>query len=82
MGNGFEDDVLIGSLVELATVFQAKEHVQDAVAMWATAVVGGACSDLGSLFYKPTVLTNMTNGMATFKQEAGIAVVLLFRFKG
>ena len=81
IGNGFEDDVLIGPMIEPSAVDKAEEHVLDAVGKGATIVTGGARSDLGPLFYQPTVLANATRDMAIFREETFGPVAPLFRFK-
>lgn len=81
MGNGFDDGVVIGPLVEAAAVDKVEEHVQDAVAKGAKVAAGGSRSNLGDLFYQPTVLTDATRDMAIFREETFGPVAPLFRFK-
>jgi succinate-semialdehyde dehydrogenase/glutarate-semialdehyde dehydrogenase len=81
MGNGFDDGVVIGPLVEAAAVDKVEEHVQDAVAKGAKVATGGSRSDMGALFYEPTVLTEATRDMAIFREETFGPVAPLFRFK-
>ncbi len=81
MGNGFDEGVLIGPMIEPAAVDKAEEHVQDAVAKGAAVAVGGGRSDIGTLFYTPTVLTDATSDMAIFREETFGPVAPLFRFK-
>ena len=81
MGNGFDDGVVIGPLVEAAAVDKVEEHVQDAVAKGAKVAAGGSRSDIGALFYEPTVLTEATRDMAIFREETFGPVAPLFRFK-
>jgi succinate-semialdehyde dehydrogenase / glutarate-semialdehyde dehydrogenase len=82
IGNGFDDGVIIGPLIEASAVDKVEEHVQNAVSMGATAITGGRRrGDHGALFYEPTVLTNATRDMAIFKEETFGPVAPLFRFK-
>ena len=81
MGNGFDEGVVIGPLVEAAAVDKVEEHVQDAVTKGAKVVAGGSRSDMGALFYEPTVLTEATRDMAIFREETFGPVAPLFRFK-
>ena len=81
MGNGFDDGVIIGPMIEPAAVDKAEEHVMDAVAHGATVVAGGVRSDLGPLFYTPTVLADATPDMAIFREETFGPVAPLFRFR-
>ncbi|WP_323795123.1 NAD-dependent succinate-semialdehyde dehydrogenase [Nisaea sp.] len=81
MGNGFDDGVTVGPLIEAAAVDKVEEHVQDAVAKGAKVAVGGTRSNIGALFYEPTVLTGATRDMAIFREETFGPVAPLFRFK-
>ncbi|MEO9903974.1 NAD-dependent succinate-semialdehyde dehydrogenase [Nisaea sp.] len=81
MGNGFDDGVVVGPLVEAAAVDKVEEHVQDAVAKGAKVAAGGSRSDIGALFYEPTVLTEANRDMAIFREETFGPVAPLFRFK-
>jgi len=81
MGNGFGDGVTVGPLIEAAAVDKVEEHVQDAVAKGAKVAAGGTRSNIGALFYEPTVLTEATRDMAIFREETFGPVAPLFRFK-
>ena len=81
MGNGFDDGVTVGPLIEAAAVDKVEEHVQDAVAKGAKVAAGGNRSNIGALFYEPTVLTGATRDMAIFREETFGPVAPLFRFK-
>jgi succinate-semialdehyde dehydrogenase/glutarate-semialdehyde dehydrogenase len=81
MGNGFDEGVMVGPMIEAAAVDKAEEHVKDAVAKGATIAVGGSRSNMGELFYEPTVLTNATRDMQIFREETFGPVAPLFRFK-
>ena len=81
IGNGFDEGVEVGPLVESAAVDKVEEHVQDAVAKGAKIATGGNRSNAGALFYEPTVLTGATRDMAIFREETFGPVAPLFRFK-
>ena len=81
MGNGFEDGVVIGPMIETAAVEKTEEHIRDAVALGASVASGGTRSPLGELFYTPTVLTDATRDMAIFREETFGPVAPLFRFR-
>ena len=81
MGNGFDEGVVVGPLIEPAAVSKVEEHVADAVAKGASVVAGGQRSNMGELFYEPTVLANTTRDMAIFREETFGPVAPLFRFK-
>jgi succinate-semialdehyde dehydrogenase/glutarate-semialdehyde dehydrogenase len=78
VGNGLEDGIEIGPLIEDAAFAKVSEHVADARRLGAKTIVGGKPSVLGRTFYEPTVLTGVTPDMLmsneeTFGPVAGIA---------
>ncbi len=81
IGNGFDQGIVIGPMVEASAVDKVEEHVQDAVAKGAAVATGGTRHAAGELFFTPTVLTNATRDMAIFKEETFGPVAPLFRFK-
>ena len=77
VGNGLESGIDIGPLIEENGLAKVVEHVADARARGATAVLGGKPSALGGSFYEPTVLTGVSAAMLmsteeTFGPVAGI----------
>ncbi len=79
VGDGFEDGVTTGPLINEAAVAKVKEHIADATAKGARIVVGGKA--LGGNFYAPTVLADVTPAMAVAREETFGPVAPLFRFK-
>jgi succinate-semialdehyde dehydrogenase/glutarate-semialdehyde dehydrogenase len=80
VGDGFGEDVSIGPLIDSAGVKKADEHVQDAVAKGAEVTAGGRPSDVGELFYQPTVLTGVTQDMLIAREETFGPITPLIRF--
>jgi succinate-semialdehyde dehydrogenase/glutarate-semialdehyde dehydrogenase len=83
-GNGLEDGVTIGPLIDEGALAKMDEHVSDAVAKGATLVCGGQrlageAYDAGT-FFAPTVLTDVTPEMVIYREETfgPIAPVILF----
>ena len=75
VGNGLEDGVQVGPLIDDAAVEKVERHVADATAGGAELVRGG--NRLEGTFFEPTVLTGVTSAMAmsceeTFGPVAGI----------
>jgi succinate-semialdehyde dehydrogenase/glutarate-semialdehyde dehydrogenase len=81
VGPGVEAGVHIGPLIDANAVAKVEEHIQDALAKGAKAVVGGKRHALGGLFFEPTLLTNVTTSMKVTKEETFGPVAPLFRFK-
>ena len=81
MGNGAEDGVTIGPLINEGAANDVLEFIDDAVAMGADVVAGGQRSDLGSCFIEPTILTGVRDDMRVFREEIFGPVAPLFKFK-
>jgi succinate-semialdehyde dehydrogenase/glutarate-semialdehyde dehydrogenase len=81
VGNGFEEGVTQGPLIDDAAVEKVEEHVSDALSQGAQAIVGGQRHALGGTFYEPTVLTGVTPAMKVATEETFGPVAPLFRFQ-
>jgi succinate-semialdehyde dehydrogenase/glutarate-semialdehyde dehydrogenase len=79
VGNGFEDGVLQGPLIEPSAVEKVERHVKDAVDKGAKVVVGG--SRMKGQFFEPTVLSGATGDMLCAKEETFGPLAPVFRFK-
>jgi len=80
VGNGMEDGVTIGPLIDDAALDKVDSHVRNAQAKGATTVLGGTPHDLGGSFYRPTVLTGVTTDMDMCNEETFGPVAGLMRF--
>lgn len=82
VGDGLEAGVTIGPLINQAAVNKVEELVNSAVVQGAKVVTGGdKASQVGAQFYKPTVLTQVTEDMDIFHNEIFGPVAPLFRFE-
>ncbi|MBK1840473.1 NAD-dependent succinate-semialdehyde dehydrogenase [Azospirillum sp. YIM B02556] len=79
VGNGFEDGVAIGPLINRTAVEKVADHVADALDRGARCLTGGLPSGDG-LFVRPTVLAGATAGMRVAVEETFGPVAPLFRF--
>lgn len=71
----------VGSLISRKQLDTAISHVDDALAKGATVLVGGRPRpDVGPFFFEPTVLANVTEGMACFSNETFGPVVSIYPF--
>jgi len=77
--DGFEPGAVIGALIDMKAV--KKAHIADAVKKGAKLAVGGGRSALGSTFFEPMVLIDVTTDMVTTKEETLEPAVPLYRFK-
>jgi succinate-semialdehyde dehydrogenase/glutarate-semialdehyde dehydrogenase len=80
-GNGFDEGVILGPLIDQAALEKVEEHVADAVGKGARVVRGGKPSALGGTFYEPTVLADVTADMAVAREETFGPVAPLVRVK-
>jgi len=81
LGNGIEEGVNIGPLINETAANDVLKFVDDAVAKGASVETGGGRSDLGRCFVEPTVLTNVNDDMRVFREEIFGPVAPLFRFE-
>ncbi|MFN4360667.1 MAG: NAD-dependent succinate-semialdehyde dehydrogenase [Hylemonella sp.] len=79
VGNGFEDGVSQGPLIEDAAVEKVQRHVADAVAKGGKVVVGG--KKLQGQFFEPTVLSEAKQNMLCATEETFGPFAPVFRFK-
>lgn len=80
VGNGLDEKSNIGPLINEAAIQKIESHIKDAVDKGADVAFGGHVHALGSLFFEPTVLANVTSHMLVAKQETFGPVAPLFRF--
>lgn len=82
VGNGLEDGVDIGPLVDKDGYEKVERHVKDAVDKGATVLVGGdGQSDNDAYFYNPTVLVDATEDMLVMNEETFGPVAPIMSFK-
>jgi succinate-semialdehyde dehydrogenase/glutarate-semialdehyde dehydrogenase len=81
VGNGFEDGVENGPLINAAAVVKVEAHLSDALAKGAKVIRGGHRHALGGTFFEPTVLIDATPKMTIAKEETFGPIAPLFRFK-
>jgi succinate-semialdehyde dehydrogenase/glutarate-semialdehyde dehydrogenase len=81
VGEGLDEKVTVGPLINDAATEKVLGHVEDARAHGAVATVGGGAHARGGHFVAPTVLTGMTPAMRVGSEETFGPVAPLFRFK-
>ena len=82
VGNGFEDGVNQGPLIEEAALVKVQRHVDDAVAKGARVLVGGKRLNIGSgQFFEPTVVADATADMLCAREETFGPFAPVFKFK-
>lgn len=81
VGNGMEDGVAQGPLIDDAAVAKVEQHISDAVSHGARVLTGGQRHALGQTFFQPTVLANVNQKMLITREETFGPVAPLVRFK-
>ena len=78
VGNGFDDGVNQGPLIEPSAVEKVERHVQDAVSKGARVLTGG--KRLSGQFFEPTVVADATANMICATEETFGPFAPLFKF--
>jgi succinate-semialdehyde dehydrogenase/glutarate-semialdehyde dehydrogenase len=78
VGNGFEEGVNQGPLIEEAALQKVERHVQDALAKGARLTVGG--KRMSGQFFEPTVMADATADMLCAKEETFGPFAPVFKF--
>ena len=83
VGNGFEDGVNQGPLIEEAAITKVQRHLDDAVSKGGRVVTGGhQLKTLGSgQFFEPTVIADASADMICATQETFGPLAPVFKFK-
>jgi len=80
VGNGADDGVTQGPLINAAAVQKVQAHVADAVERGAHVLAGGRRHALGGRFFEPTVLADVDGSMRVAREETFGPVAALLRF--
>ncbi len=80
VGNGLEEGVVSGPLIDKSSLEKVIDHVEDAVNTGAKIAIGGDIHSIGGNFYQPTVLSNVSRkAKITFEETFG-PVAPLYKF--
>ncbi|GGY90237.1 NADP-dependent succinate-semialdehyde dehydrogenase [Pseudoduganella plicata] len=81
VGNGVEQGVTQGPLIDEKAVQKVEQHVADALAKGGRVLTGGKRHALGHSFFQPTVIADASNDMIVAGEETFGPLAPLFRFK-
>ena len=81
VGNGMDEGVAFGPLIEPQALDKVQEHVDDALSKGAEVILGGKPHALGGLFFEPTIMTNVDRSMAVTQEETFGPLAPLYRFE-
>ncbi|MCA1060618.1 NAD-dependent succinate-semialdehyde dehydrogenase [Rossellomorea aquimaris] len=79
VGNGLDEGVDIGPLIDEGAIEKVRKHVEDAVNKGATVAYGG--NGIEGLYFEPTVLTNVNDDMLCMRDETFGPVAPVTTFK-
>ena len=81
VGDGFEDDTVIGPMISENAAAKFRTHLQDALEKGATVETGAEPHPRGGKWVRPTVLSGMTPDMIISKEEVFAPLAPVFRFE-
>jgi succinate-semialdehyde dehydrogenase/glutarate-semialdehyde dehydrogenase len=81
VGNGLNQGVQQGPLIDDKAVAKVEEHIADAVGKGAKVVAGGKRHALGRTFFEPTVLTGVAKDALVAKDETFGPLSPVFKFE-
>ncbi|MBK9027604.1 MAG: NADP-dependent succinate-semialdehyde dehydrogenase [Propionivibrio sp.] len=81
VGNGVDDGVTQGPLIDDAAIAKVEELVADARDKGARVVCGGRPHSLGGTYYEPTILAGVTPDMRIAREEVFGPVAPVFTFR-
>ena len=81
VGNGFEEGVTQGPLIDQHAIDKMEAHVKDALTHGAKLLTGGKRHALGVNFYEPTILLNLTKQMRLYNEETFGPIAAIAKFK-
>ena len=80
VGDGFEQGVELGPLINGDASEKVKEHVEDALSKGAEILLGSAEEKMEGNFLAPTIITGVTQDMKVSKEETFGPLAPLFKF--
>jgi succinate-semialdehyde dehydrogenase/glutarate-semialdehyde dehydrogenase len=80
VGDGLTEGVTTGPLINKDALDKVLEHLGDVTAKGGSVLTGGEAHDLGGNFFKPTVVTGVTQEMKVAKEETFGPLAPLFKF--
>ena len=80
VGDGFDKGVNTGPLISASAVERVQGLIDDAVSKGATVLMGGKPHHKGDLFFEPTVIKGITQGMRVAQEEIFGPFAPIFQF--
>ncbi|WP_419795215.1 NADP-dependent succinate-semialdehyde dehydrogenase [Pseudomonas palleroniana] len=80
LGNGLDEGISTGPLIDEKAVLKVQEHIADAVSKGASIIQGGKPHALGGNFFEPTILVDVPKTALVAREETFGPLAPLFRF--
>lgn len=80
VGDGLDEGVQQGPLIDEAAVRKTEEHIKDAIGLGARVVTGGTRHPLGGTFFEPTIISDARAEMLVAREETFGPLAPVFRF--
>ncbi|EPJ52008.1 MAG: succinate-semialdehyde dehydrogenase [Osedax symbiont Rs2] len=80
VGNGMQQGINQGPMINEAAVVKVEQHLADALHKGAKLISGGKRNPIGSNFFNPTLITNVTTQMTVAKEETFGPLAPIFCF--
>lgn len=81
VGDGMQEGITQGPLIDERAVAKVEEHIKDASTKGAKILTGGKVHSKGKTFFEPTILTGVTKDMMVAKEETFGPLAPLFKFE-
>ncbi|MDN3522501.1 NAD-dependent succinate-semialdehyde dehydrogenase [Halomonas ramblicola] len=81
VGNGLDEGVVQGPLINAAAVEKVEAHIADALEKGGRLVCGGRPHALGGTFFEPTVIADVSDAMRVAREETFGPLAPVFRFE-
>ncbi|KQN60765.1 NAD-dependent succinate-semialdehyde dehydrogenase [Rahnella rivi] len=81
VGNGMDDGVIVGPLIDIKGLEKVEDHVKDALEKGGRLMEGGGRHKLGGNFFQPTVIADANDDMKVAQEETFGPLAACFRFK-
>ena len=81
VGDGLDEGTEAGPLINEDAVEKVQEHIKDVLDRGGAVITGGERHEMGGTFFKPTVLTGVTQDAKVSTEETFGPVAPLFKFE-
>ncbi|MGY2399727.1 NADP-dependent succinate-semialdehyde dehydrogenase [Pseudomonas sp. SDO5271_S396] len=80
LGNGLDEGITTGPLIDENAVLKVQEHIADALSKGARVITGGQPHALGGTYFEPTILVDVPKDALVAREETFGPLAPLFRF--